>query len=161
MNIQTERLRLRNFSLEDTGQAAFYLQDPQVMQYVEPPFGEEQIQRFIRCCGLCQPPLVYALEERQSGLLTGHVIFHPFDSEGWEVGWILGRAYQHKGYAWEISQALIAWARDMKIPYLVAETVPENNASVALIQKLGFEKQRPQGALLQFRLELGEKWNGL
>lgn len=47
MNIQTERLRLRNFSLEDTGQAAFYLQDPQVMQYVEPPFGEEQIQRFI------------------------------------------------------------------------------------------------------------------
>ena len=61
MNIQTERLRLRNFSLEDTGQAAFYLQDPQVMQYVEPPFGEEQIQRFFRCCGLCQPPLVYGL----------------------------------------------------------------------------------------------------
>ena len=95
MNIQTQRLRLRQFCLEDAGQAMLYLRDPEVMRYVEEPFGEEQTQRFIRCCGLCQPPLVYALEERHSGLLTGHVIFHPFDHQGWEIGWVLGLSLIH------------------------------------------------------------------
>ena len=44
MRIKTGRLLLRNFEEKDLPQMLDYLGDPDVMQYIEPPFQQEQVR---------------------------------------------------------------------------------------------------------------------
>ncbi len=66
MRLKTDRLLLRNFEEEDLSRMSGYLGDPEVMRYIEPPFQQEQVRRFLHQCGLVQQPPVYALEESDS-----------------------------------------------------------------------------------------------
>lgn len=154
MRIKTGRLLLRNFEEKDLPQMLDYLGDPDVMQYIEPPFQQEQVRQFLQQCGLEQPPLIYALEESCSGNLAGHVIFHPFEGHRcYELGWILGRDFQGKGYALEISRALLQYASEtLRLANVVLETLPENLPSLHLIQKLDAVPAGVKDGLLLFRI---------
>ena len=48
MRLTTEHLELREFDLSDIKDAAAYLSDPQVMEFVEPPFDGDKTKEFIR-----------------------------------------------------------------------------------------------------------------
>ena len=154
MRLKTDRLLLRDFEEKDLPQMLNYLGDPDVMQYIEPPFQQEQVRQFLQQCGLVQPPLVYALEEVSSGRLAGHVIFHPFEGRRcYELGWILGKDFQGKGYALEISRELLRYAAEtLRLVSVVLESLPENLPSLRLIQKLGAVPAGAKDGLLLFRI---------
>ena len=73
------------------------LSDPAVMRYLEPPFDRAQTEDFLRRAGLAEPPLVYAAEE--NGDFIGYVIYHAYDEQSVEIGWVLLPEYWGRGYA--------------------------------------------------------------
>ncbi len=59
-----------------------------------------------------------------------------------ELGYCIAPAYQRQGYAYEALSALILLlTEDLKFQLLLAGILPENAPSVALLEKLGFQKE--------------------
>ena len=154
MYLETPRLLLREFTLADIS-GANYLRDKEVMEWIEPAFSPIQMAEFITHCGLCHPPLIYALVEKESQALVGHVIFHAHHSPSvYELGWILAKEYWGRGYAYEISSALLHYAfTSLPIGQIVAQTTPENAKATALLVKLGMEEGEPCNGLRQFSIK--------
>lgn len=135
MELFTNRLCLRSFHAEDALGALSWLGDPEAMRYIEPVFDKAKAEDFIRTCG----HLVYCLCLRESGRPIGHVIWHPYmgQKDVYELGWILAPAYWGRGYAKEISKALLEQAREEGIREVILEAAAENAASLAAIRSLG------------------------
>jgi RimJ/RimL family protein N-acetyltransferase len=58
-----------------------------------------------------------------------------------EIGYTVFPPYRRQGYAAETVAALLEWARaERGIRHFVASVAPDNAASTALVQKLGFEQ---------------------
>src|SRR5205085_7912940 len=66
----------------------------------------------------------------------------PPNSEGVaEIAYGIAPAYQGKGYATEVAQALVEFAsRDARVRKICAHTLAETNASTSVLAKCGFEK---------------------
>lgn len=143
MRLNTERLELRRFELSDVQDAHLYLSDPLVMRFVERPFDLQKTRDFIIAHGMTAEPRVYALVESDTGRLVGHVIFHRFDDDSvFELGWVLNRSSWGRGYALEISRALIQYAfRVLGLSKVVVETVPDNVHARSVIERLGMRRE--------------------
>jgi ribosomal-protein-alanine N-acetyltransferase len=113
------------------------------MRFVEPPFDLGKTRDFIMMYGMAAEPRVYALVESDTGNVVGHVIFHRFDDDSvFELGWVLNRSAWGKGYALEISRALIQCAfRVLGLSKIVVETVPDNAGAKKVIEKLGMRRE--------------------
>lgn len=158
MLLETKRLRIRRFVLEDAENLYPILSDPEVMRYIQSPFSMEQTGNFIRVAGLSLPPLVYAAEQRDTGALIGHVIFHSCgEVQEYEIGWILGRTYWHQGFADEITAALIEYAQGQGIASLMLECDPHQTASRHIAEKYGFQYQGVEDGCAVYRLYLFDK----
>lgn len=70
---------------------------------------------------MCKPPLVYAIVWKITGKVIGHVIFHPYEKNDYEIGWILNKDYWGMGIADEVTKELIKHAKQ-----LGAESVSSN-----------------------------------
>lgn len=151
IGLKTERLELRRFELSDSHDALLYLSDPLVMKSVEPPFDLAKTRDFILTHGMSEEPRVYALVERETSSLVGHVIFHRFgDDSVFELGWVLSRSSWGRGYALEISRALIQYAFCvMGLSKIVMETVPDNVNAKSVIRKLGMRRESEPAAALE------------
>lgn len=112
------------------------LSDADVMRYLEPPFSEEKTAVFLDEAALCSPPLIYAAEDK-NGCFAGYVIYHAYDAMSYEIGWVLGKEHWGKGYADELTQALIADAKN-KTRSLVIECSPEQTATKKIALRNGF-----------------------
>lgn len=143
MRLNTERLTLRRFELSDTQGAFLSLSDPLVMSFVEPPFDMAKTRDFIITHGMTVEPRVYALVESDTGSLVGHVTFHRFDDDSaFELGWVLRRSSWGRGYALEISRALIRYAFGvLGLSRIVVETVLDNASAKKVIEKLGMRRE--------------------
>ena len=111
------------------------LSDPAVMRYLEPPFDRAQTEVFLRRAGLAEPPLVYAAEE--NGDFIGYVIYHAYDEESVEIGWVLLPDYWGRGYASALTERLIARARQEQ-KSVVIECAPAQAATKRIAIKKGF-----------------------
>ena len=158
MRLETERLLIRPFVPEDEEELFRALSDPEVMRFLEPPFSREQTGAFLREAGLSSPPLIYALERKDSGRLAGYCIFHPYDSPGeYELGWALCRDCWGRGFAGQATKALIAQAGRMALESLVIEFCPEQGASRKLAEKFGFRPAGTRDGLEVYRYSLKER----
>lgn len=153
MRLETKRLVVRPFTEEDLPYAV-YLSDPLTMKYVEPPMSAGDAVAFLRKYALCAEPLIWAVEYRETGLLLGHVIFHPADKpEEYELGWVLDSRVWNMGVAAECGRALIVHAFAMAgASRILARTAPDNTACRAVIRKLGLRPCGEEKGLLQFEL---------
>ena len=80
-------LTIRRLRPSDAEALYRILSDRQVMRYLEPPYDRLQTEQFLREAGLAEPPLVYGAEE--DGRLLGYVIYHAYDPDSMELGWVL------------------------------------------------------------------------
>ena len=137
MDLKTKRLAIRPFSMEDTDALFSILSDPEVMRFIEPPYTRQQTAAFITDQLRAEVPQAYALTDLATGHLLGHIIWHPHDSESYELGWILAREHWGKGYAAEITRALlgIAWG---ELKDVVILCTPEQIAAAEIALKNGF-----------------------
>lgn len=138
MKMEIARFCVRPFRAEDAEALHILLSDPQVMRFIEPPYSPEQTRAFLQSAGLCQPPLVWALIDRQTGALAGQLIFHPYDAARYELGWILSKALWGTGAASELTEAAIAYARNVGIPALILECAKEQQVTRHIAEKFGF-----------------------
>lgn len=152
--ITTKRCILRRLSLEDAEDLCSVLSDVEVMKYIELPFDMAGTLEFIKSAGLCDPPLVLAVEWKETGRVIGHAVFHPYDKSFYEIGWILHRDYWGKGIASELTCALTARARELKAAGCIIECDSRQTVSGRIAVKNGFTYDGQSGGLDIYRLTL-------
>ncbi len=141
MNLfKTTRCVVRRMKPEDWNGLFNILSDKKVMRYIEQPFSEKQTKQFIEEAAMSDPPLVYAIVYEENQRLIGHLIFHPYEEDIYEIGWILHRNYWGRGIATELTQAAIEYAKEKRIKKLLIQCSPEQEATIAIAQKFGFER---------------------
>lgn len=149
---RTDRLQIRKFQAQDIDGLHRLLSDMEVMQYIEPPYSREKTAAFLKQAGLCEPPLIFAVENRE-GAFVGYVIYHPYDESAYELGWVLHKAYWHQGYAQELTEALIEDAR-CRADSLIIECAPQQSATKKIALRNGFVYEGNPDGCDVYRLRL-------
>ena len=146
--LKTRRLIIRRFREEDLNDLYPLLSDPVIMKYLEPAYSPEKTEQFLLRHGLCAKPDIFAAE--YGNRMIGYVIYHPYDETAYEAGWVIGKGFQGRGFAQEITEALLNDAR-MKHMDLVIECVPEQSATIHIAEKYDFHCEGESGGCLIFR----------
>ena len=102
----TERLKIRKFTNNDLRDLYNLLSDEDVMEFIEAPFSWEKTANFLNSVALIDSPLIYAVEDFNQKFI-GYVIFHEYDEDSFELGWILNKRYWGKGYANDLTKVFI------------------------------------------------------
>jgi len=144
MEIETERLRLREITQEDFQAVHEYASDPETVKYM--PFGpntEEETREFISRNLKNQrerPRTEYGLgiilkdEDRFIGACGIHGVTEIQAS----IGYILARRYWGHGYATEAARALVDHAfSELGVHRVYASCDPRNHASIRVLEKVG------------------------
>ena len=140
--LETERLLLRTWTVDDAEAAFAIWGDPDVMRYVDDgkPFTDVDCVRRSLCAaqdvqeehGHC----LWAVVERSSDVLIGACGFHPFD-DGLELAFHFARAYWGHGFATEAAMACINYGfRVLDTSRIVAAHHTDNVGSRRVLQKL-------------------------
>jgi ribosomal-protein-alanine N-acetyltransferase len=90
--------------------------------------------------------LARAIVRKEGGrVMIGNVGFHgqpgvnaAGNDRALEIGYGVQPEHRRKGYASEAVEGLLGWARTQGIDHFVASVAPDNEASLAIIRKLGF-----------------------
>ncbi len=152
MELRTKRLRVRPFQPSDLEGLYGLVSDEAVMRYIEPPYSREQAAGLLERALREDPPFGCAVDDSR-GRFIGYVIYHPYDRDAWELGWLLRADQWHKGYGDELTKALIADAGG-KTRRLVIECSPEQTASRAIALKNGFTYRGREDGRDVYELEL-------
>ena len=150
MDLKTGRLLIRELDPSDTDALHRILSDREVMRFIEPPYTRQQTAAFITENARSEVPLVYGIESLETGELIGHLIWHPYDSEAYELGWILGQSHWGKGYAAELTQALLTITKQ-ELRDIVIQCTPEQTAARHIAEKHGFFFLGVENGLCMYR----------
>lgn len=146
--LETERLSVRELALSDMD-ALFELYSYEGMtDYMEGlyPYEEEYeyqkayISNMYRFFGYG----MWLVWEKESGKLVGRAgIEHREELEGEpELGYAIGTPWQGKGYATEVCRAILTYVKEeLGFEEICSLVLPENKASVHLLEKLGFSEE--------------------
>ena len=148
--LETPRLRLRAYALEDFEAYAALWAEPAVVRFIggAPLSREAAWVRFLRQIGLWYHLGFgfFAIEEKASGALIGEAGFHdlhralePSIEGTMEAGWGLTGRMQGRGLAEEAMRAALDWAeRHGTGSRFTCIIHPDNGASLHVAGKLGF-----------------------
>ena len=148
-SLETERLVLRPFVMDDLDGIHAVLGDPISMRYYPAPFTREQSRRWIEWnlghyrdhgYGL------WVLESRESGDLVGDCGLIPQHVDGREeveVGWHVRRDLQRQGLATEAARECVRYAfEELGRTRLISLIRPENLPSCRVAEKLGMTVEK-------------------
>lgn len=165
--LTTHRLTLREATLEDAGFMLSLLSEPAWREFIvdHDVTDEEGAKAYLEqriMPGYREGRGLWLMLLKGSALPIGicGLVKRPF-LEHTDLGFALLADYRGAGYASEASRAVLQYARDqLALRTLLAITVPHNQHSIQLLQRLGFafaeETSNPDGeALSVFRIELG------
>ncbi len=137
--LTTKRCVIRNFHLGDIDAFMRYRNDADWMRYQSfkcksraeyelALLGEAKLEDGVQL----------AIVETASGRLVGDLYLKKEASAYW-VGYTISPSYARQGYAFEALGALLGWAARQGAACVKAGVLPENEASVGLLKKLGFQ----------------------
>lgn len=152
MNIQTlpmetERLLLRPFQLEDTMDVLQnWASDPQVQHmyrepvYTTPDAVMQMLERYLHQCDT-KSACRWAICPRETGRCIGQISYYLIDTKNhWaELEYCMGRAFQKKGFMTEAVRAAIKYGFEtMQLHKVQISHITTNSASRRVIEKCGF-----------------------
>ena len=141
-------LTIRRMREQDLEPLHALLSDPETMRFLEPPYTREQTEAFLRA-GMSEKPPVYTAEA--DGSFIGYVIFHAYEEDTTELGWVLLPEYRGRGYASALTEQMIRKAADEgKKP--VIECDPEQKISAHIAMKSGLVRAESRDGLDVYRL---------
>ncbi len=143
-------LTIRKMAEKDLDPLYILLSDPQVMVHLEAPFTKEQTKQFLEKCGLCERPLVWSVDDKDG--FAGYVIFHDFDEDSMEIGWVLYPKHWGKGYATSLTRQLVEKGRKLG-KQLVIECDYMQEATKHIALKAGFIYEGRRDRLELYRLK--------
>ncbi len=144
----TGNLLIRKMTDRDLEPLYRLLSDPGVMRFLEPPFNRERTVSFLRKA-LSETPPVYAVTADST--FIGYVIYHPYEEDSIEIGWVLLPEYWGKGYASALTEQMIDQAACAgKTP--VIECDPRQEITGHIARKFGFSRTESRDGLDVYRL---------
>ena len=153
MNIPIGNYHIRDFRPGEAEALHIILSDPAVMEYIELPFSHEKTAAFLQANGLDTPHRIYALTDENDRVI-GQVIFHPYEEDAWEIGWILGQSHWGRGLATAVTETLVERCREMGVRRCVIECDPAQTVSRHIAEKCGFSRQEDRDGLACYELTL-------
>jgi RimJ/RimL family protein N-acetyltransferase len=144
--LETERLRLREFTLHDTEFIVALLNSPGWLQFI----GDKHIKTAEQARSYLQHgPMksyvehgygLFLVERKADNSAIGMCgIINRQDLDLPDVGFAFLPDFTGNGYALEIVSATISYAQQqLHIPKLLAITLPDNARSIRLLEKSGF-----------------------
>ena len=145
--LETERLKVRETTVEDVDVFYRLYSDPEMTRYMEGlfenPEDEKRYQRdYIKKVYGLMGFGVWTLVRKEDGAIigrAGYSVRSGFDEV--ELGFLVGMDYQRQGYATEACRAILDYGRDVlqfdKVQTLVKA---ENTVSIHMCERLGFVK---------------------
>ena len=143
--LQTERLILRGWRMDDFEPLAQMMADPQCGRFItansKPLDRPASWFNMMTLAGMwaVQGYGLFVMEEKATGRFVGRAgPFHPLGWPGFEVGWGLHPDARGKGYATEAARAAIAWSRTVLGARDVVHVIAVDNIpSQAVARRLG------------------------
>lgn len=161
--LYTERTCVREITMEDLDELYELYQGDGITDYTEPLFErqEEEVytKSYIEYMYYYYGYGMWIVRDRKNGALIGRAGIEHREGNAevfTELGYVIGSDYQNKGYATEVCQAILDYAKEEAgMDQIHCFIHPQNHASLHLAKKLGFEIvediQKPQTDLLHFR----------
>jgi RimJ/RimL family protein N-acetyltransferase len=155
--IATERLDLVPLRVEDAGEMAVVLGDPELYGFIGgmPPSPAELVRRYeAQVRGGSGDGREewhnWIVRERPSGTATGFVQATVVVADGGagrpgvdgdrleaEVAWLIGRPWQGRGYASEAARGLVDWLVEAGVTAIVAHVHPDHRGSAVVAGRAG------------------------
>ncbi len=142
--INTKRLKLRPYRIEDIDYVHLYASDIEIVKYM--PFGPntyEESQNFVSHVindYYAKDPiehLEYAIE-LEGQMIGGVSICIDFEHKTGEMGWVLNPKYHNKGIMTEAAESLINYAiKRYNLVKVIAKCDSRNIASQCVMLKIG------------------------
>ena len=154
MELQTERLLLREFTPSDWPDVYAYQRDPLYLRYTH--WSErrpEDVQAFVQMFLAQQEQnprtkFQLAIVLKSTGHLIGNVgiRMRSIDADSADVGYELGPSHWGLGYATEAARAIVSFGfHSLELHRIWSWCIAENTASARVLEKLGmtFEARLP------------------
>lgn len=147
--LETERLILRPYTVEDAEAAMAIYNNPTVMRFINPKpvytpkTLEEQRADLERIIPIYRDATdgrgFWAAEEKATGIVVGTLMLKPLPGHDHiEIGWHFGQFAWGKGYAPEGGQAVLDYGfNTVGLEEIIAVVDPLNTASIRVTEKLG------------------------
>ncbi len=147
--LQTERLTLRPFTLEDAPALTALAKAPEIAAstlHIPHPYPVSEARRFIRTqesLFLSDRGGAFAIEESATGQLLGCIGFSSENEHRHaELGYWIGLPFWGHGYATEASRKIIAYGFAVwKLHRIFAHHFVSNPASGRVLEKLGMKRE--------------------
>ncbi len=145
--LETKRLLLREITVADVPRLYELYQSPEITQYMENLFTDPQeeieyTRAYIKNVYEFWGYGIWLVIKKSTGEIIGRAgVESKEGEEGLELGFMLGKDYQHQGYACEICQAILQYAKEeLSEDNIRAWVHKDNKASINLCEKLGMTK---------------------
>ena len=150
--LETKRLILRVFSLEDLDYMTHINQDTKVMQHFPATLTRDETKKLIKKIIKHHKKhnySLYAVEIKKTKKMIGFVgLVHRTKQEfntdfmpATEIGWRLDSAHWNKGYATEAAIAVLDYGfNQLNLDEIISFTVPANIASRRVMEKIGLKQ---------------------
>ncbi|MFE6280997.1 GNAT family N-acetyltransferase [Streptomyces sp. NPDC057877] len=150
MPLTTDRLLIRDWSVDDAEAALEIYGSPDVAHWLTPAMERVQdaaaMRAVLQAWGECQPNLTpprgrWAIERRADGAVVGGLgirLLPPFEDD-LELSWQLAPSAWGQGYAVEGARALTEWAFTQDTDELFAVARPANQRAIATAKRLGMQ----------------------
>lgn len=148
-NLETERLLLRSIDSSDVDDLFEVLSDPDVAEndYFYPVETKEEALSFIKRYKQeieDKEEITWGIILKENQKLIGTCCLGDFDEDAQrsEIGYSISKAEWGKGYATEACRKIIAYGfKKIKLNRIEATITPGNDASIRVLEKLGFQKE--------------------
>ena len=138
MYIETARMIVRIFVLQDADDLQEIFGNALTMEHCEPPYDEEKTRQFLRSFCMDRHGALAAVHKR-TGKLIGYILFNALEPGVYEVGWIFNRTFWRQGFAYEACKAVIDHAFGTMDAHKVFAEAIDPVKSVGLMKKLGMQ----------------------
>jgi RimJ/RimL family protein N-acetyltransferase len=138
--VETERLLIRPWVVEDVTQVGSIYQDPQVTEFTGGMHSDAELEAFVQrqlARQVGSERVMQPVVEKATRQIVGVCGFQRLaNGPIIEIGWKLSPDYWGKGYATEAARAVLKRGHDEGLARIVAVINPRNRRSIAVANRL-------------------------
>ncbi len=150
--LETKRCRLREFCMDDLDDLFALYAKPHVTDFIEPLYEYEQERQYEenyieRIYGFYGFGMWLVFDKDSGGLIgrAGLEYREPCQEGEVELGYLVAPEYCRKGYATEVCQAILSYAKEeLDMERIISHVDEKNLASRRFLEKMGFHGKQMQ-----------------